>query len=73
MQLYPFKVNYFIFLAILANFGHFGHFAVFFMKSGIFANEEKNESKREEDQYQPPLGLLDFIPLSELCNSILSR
>ena len=37
------------------------------------ANEEKNESKREEDQYQPPLGLLDFIPLAELCNSILSR
>jgi len=36
------------------------------------ANEEKNESKREEDQYQPPLGLLDFIPLAELCNSILS-
>ena len=37
------------------------------------ANEEKNESKREEDKYQPPLGLLDFIPLAELCNSILSR
>ena len=37
------------------------------------STEEKAESKREEDQYQPPIGLLDFIPLAELCNSILSR
>ena len=36
-------------------------------------NEDKAESKRAEDQYQPPIGLLDFIPLAELCNAILSR
>jgi len=36
------------------------------------STEEKAESKRDEDQYQPPIGLLDFIPLAELCNSVLS-
>ena len=31
-----------------------------------------NEAKKEEDQFQPPIALLDFLPLAELCNCILS-
>ena len=43
------------------------------------STEDKAESKREEDQYQPPIGLLDFIACKENCSlccesmSILTR
>ena len=70
VQLHLIKVNYWFYYQVWV-------FGDIFWRNlvvlAFFANEEKNESKREEDQYQPTLGLLDFIPLAELCNSILSR
>lgn len=32
-----------------------------------------SEKKADEDPFQPSLALMDFLPLAELCNSILSR
>ena len=34
---------------------------------------KQSEKKEDHDLYQPPNELLDFLPLAELCNAILSR